>query len=437
MPLSPLLAELEQNIADDFSMERLAEAGQLSRTQLYREFYNVTGHTMGEYIRRRRLSNALALIKTSRLPLTDIACQCGFSSQSALNRAVRQAVGMTPSAYKKSEAYYFFPPYAGQALFPVSVKPENIPPTLCLRYYDAKYKGIEDRAAASFLALVPGFRGRLFGCGGKQRGTKSCYELFITHYEPLLPLLKKSTFEIGEPGPAMNTLFATTTASNGEAQINAAWDYLYLTWLAGSMFERTGQPYFEEYLLKNSQPVKLRLYLPIQKRAGIANITLETDPALRFVVAAAKTEKAASRAVTDFLKTQHPHVLQSIDEFYLQQNPCGYTCGVRVSTQLEAPMCTPMGVHSLTLGPGHYLVLHSPAMGEYNALCNRLLAFAGSNGITAWREDCFAVYDAHGGYKNLGMKLYCKVNLKQKDENLELCEKTKPAECAIISLSDR
>ena len=409
MPLDPLLAELEQNLTDDFSMERLAEAGQLSRTQLYREFYNVTGHTMGEYIRRRRLSNALTLIKMSRLSLMEIASQCGFSSQSALNRAVRQAVGMTPSAYKKSEAYYFFPPYAGRTLFPVSVKPESIPPTLCLRYYDAKYKGIEERATASFLALVPGFRGRLFGRGGKQRGAKSCYELCITAYERLLPMLRNSAFEIGEPGPAMNSLFATTAAPNEETQINAAWDYLYLTWLAGSMFERTGQPYFEEYLLKKGQPAKLRLHLPIQKRADVANITLETNPSLRFLVATAKTEKAASRAVTEYLKTRHPHVLQSIKEFYLQQNPCGYTCGVRVDAPLEG--------HTLRLEPGHYLVLHSPARGDYNALCDRLLAFAEGNGMTARREDCFAVYDAHSGYRNLGMKLYCKVNLEQKMKN--------------------
>ena len=441
MPLDPLLAELERNITDDFSMERLAEAGLISRTQLYREFYNVTGHTMGEYIRRRRLSNALTLIKASRLSLKEIAYRCGFSSQAALNRAVRQAVGMTPSAYKASQACYFFPPYAGQALFPVAVKPESIPATLCLRYYDAKYKGIEERATAAFLALAPGFRGRLFGRGGKQRGAKSCYELYITDYERLLPMLynselKKSGFEIGEPGPAMDTLFATTAVPNEESRINAAWDYLYLAWLAGSMFERTEQPYFEEYILKNGQCAKLRLYLPIQKRADCANITLETNPALHFVVVAAKTEKAASRAVTDYLKARHPQVLQGIKEFYLQQNPCGYTCGVRVDSPLEG--------HTLTPEPGHYLVLHSPSMGDYDALCNRLLSFAEGNGMAARREDCFAVYDAHGGYRNLGMKLYCKVNLEQKneklelyDKRLELSEKTNPAECAIISLSDR
>jgi hypothetical protein len=244
-----------------------------------------------------------------------------------------------------------------------------------------------------------------------------------------LPLLRESVFEIGEPRPAVNSLFATTAAPNEEARINAAWDYLYLTWLAGSMFERTDQPYFEEYLLKKGQPAKLRLYLPIQKRADVTNITLETNPALHFIVATAKTEKAASRAVLDFLKARHPHILQSASESYLQQSSGGYTSGVRINAPLEG--------HTLSPGPGHYLVLHSPAMGDYDALCARLLAFAEGNGMAARREDCFAVYDAHGGFDNLGMKLYCKANFSQKNENFELYDKTKPAECAIISLIDR
>ena len=429
MPLEPLLAELEQNIAEDLSVERLAEAGLLSRSQLYRDFYSLTGHTMSDYIRRRRLSNALALIKTSQLSLTDIACQCGFSSQQALNRAVRQAVGMTPLAYKTRETYYFFPPYAGQALFQVSVKPESIPQTLCLRFYHPQYEGIENRATACFLALAPGFRGRLFGQNGKQRGTKSCYELYITNYGPLLPPLRKSAFEIGEPRPAMDALFASTTAPNEEARINAAWDYLYLTWLAGSMFERTGQPYFEEYIMpsrgkayEKGRCAKLRLYLPLQKRADAANITLETNPALRFVTATARTEQAAARTVMDFLNARHPHIVRGASKFYFQQNQCGYTCGVQAGGTLEE--------HTLTLGPGHYLVLYSTVMGEYGALCERLLAFAGNNGMEARREDCFAVYDARAGYENLGMKVYCKVNLERSDN-------TNPAGCDIISLSGR
>ena len=429
MPLEPLLAELEQNIADDCSMEHLAEAGPFSRTQLYREFYSLTGHTVAEYIRRRRLSNALALIKTSQFPLVDIACQCGFSSQQALNRAVRQATDMTPLSYKNSESYYFFPPYTGQALFPVSVKPESIPQTLCLRYYDAKYKGIEDRALEHFFAFAPGFRGRLFGRNGKQRGTKSCYELYATDYERLLPSLKRSVFVAGERRPATNTLFATTTAPNKEPRISAAWDYLYLTWLAGSMFERTEEAYFEEYLLKKGQCAKLRLYLPIQKRADAANITLETKPALHFVTAAAKTEKAAARTVMDFLTAEHPQIVRSAGEFYLQPTAEGCTCGVRVHAPLEG--------HTLTVPEGHYLVLHSHVMGEYEALCERLLAFAEGNGMAPQRGHCFAVYDTRGGYENPGMKVYCPVNFMQKDKNLVQNDNTKPAGRDIISLSSR
>jgi len=420
MPLEPLLAELEQNISERLSVERLAEAGPLSRSQLYRDFYSHTGHTVSEYIRRRKLSNALALIKTSRLPLIDIACQCGFSSQQALNRAVRQAVGMTPLAYKNSEAWYFFPPCTagsseGQALFPVSVKPERIPPTQCLRYYDSRLKGIEDRALDWLLASRPNYQGRVFGRNGKQKGPKLCYELFIE--------------SDAADQPAIDTLFATATAPNDEARINAAWDYLYLTWLAGSMFERTEQPYFEEYILKKGQCVKLRLYLPIQKRADCANITLEANPALHFVTATAATEKAAAQAATDFLKARRPHALQGASEFYLQQNRRGYTCGVRVDAPLEG--------HTLTLPEGHYLVLHSAVMGDYDALCGRLLAFAAGNGMDARLDDCFAVYDARGGYDNLGMKVYCPVKFSQKNENLERSDKTGATGCDIISLSNR
>jgi len=421
MPLEPLLAELEQNMSDELSVERLAGAGTRSRSQLYRDFYSVTGHTVSDYIRRRRLSNALALIKTSRLPLADIAYQCGFSSQQALSRSVRQALGMTPLAYKNSEAWYFFPPahtqgsYAGRALFPVSVKPERIPPTLRLQYYDSRLKGIEDRALAWLLASRPGYQGRVFGRNGAQKGPKLCYELYIES-------------DMADQ-PAMGSLFATTTVPNDGARINAAWDYLYLTWLAGSMFERAGQPYFEEYILKKGRCAKLRLYLPIQKRAGCANLTLETDPALHFVIATAKTEKAASRAVTAFLTARYPHVMQGASQFYLQQNEKGYTCGIAADTTVEE--------HALTPEPGHYLVLHSPATGEYDALCGRLLAFAGDNGMAARREDCFAVYDARGGYGNLEMKVYCQVNFLQKNENLERSDKTTPAGCDIIGLSNR
>jgi hypothetical protein len=184
------------------------------------------------------------------------------------------------------------------------------------------------------------------------------------------------------------------------------------------MFERREQPYFEEYILKKGQPVKLKLYLPIQKRTDTANITLELNPGLHFVVASAKSEKAASRAVMDYLSANYPYVIQNANEFYFQRNGNDFTCGVRVNA--------PLGEYTRSLKPGHYLVLHSHVMGDYDALCERLLFFAEGNGMTALCEECFAAYDIRNGYANPGMKVYCQVKLSQNNEKLVQIDNTKP-----------
>ena len=67
MPLAPLLANLEQNIASEISVDRMADAALLSRSQLYREFYNATGHSVKEYVRKRRLHRRSACHKAAAL----------------------------------------------------------------------------------------------------------------------------------------------------------------------------------------------------------------------------------------------------------------------------------------------------------------------------------------------------------------------------------
>ncbi len=61
--MSSLIRYIENNLISDLDIERLTNAGYVSHTQLYRDFYSLTGHPVKEYIRRRRLSNALALLR--------------------------------------------------------------------------------------------------------------------------------------------------------------------------------------------------------------------------------------------------------------------------------------------------------------------------------------------------------------------------------------
>ncbi|MDF2686155.1 MAG: hypothetical protein K0S55_1336, partial [Clostridia bacterium] len=59
--INQIINYIENNLMLDFETKLLPKLGYVSPRQLYREFYSLTGHSVKEYIRKRRLSNALAL----------------------------------------------------------------------------------------------------------------------------------------------------------------------------------------------------------------------------------------------------------------------------------------------------------------------------------------------------------------------------------------
>lgn len=251
-----LLKFIEDNISSELDTIHLSNIGYVSPPKLYRLFYNLTGHSVKEYIRKRRLSNALALIKLSDIDFTDIALQCGYSSHQALCRAVKQTLNLTPSEYKSNDTYYYFPPYDSKSLQSVMVSKDNILYKLCVLYYSPKLINIENTAVNTFLHVIPNYNGRIFGRNGKQRDNKFCYELYLTDSDGNYDILTSHGFEITNEYTCLttkdytnlNSTYAITTVPNNEQKINAAWNYLYTEWLQNSMFEYTNEPYYEEYI---------------------------------------------------------------------------------------------------------------------------------------------------------------------------------------------
>jgi len=419
MPLDPLLAELERNIADDLNVERLAGAGLLSRSQLYREFYSATGHSVKEYVRKRRLSKALALIKHTDTPLEQVAQACGFGSPQALCKCVKAVIGQTPMQYKAGGGEYYFPPLEGRGpeepawRQPVTVSAETIPPTLCLRYYDSRLPGLEDRALAWLFAERPDFRGRVFGRNGKQEGSKLCYELYI----------ESPADRAGRP--AASGVFATTACPNTEREISAAWDYLYNDWLKTSMFSMAAEPpwadmpYFEEYIHAHGEVKRLQLYLPVIKRPGFHRIGLRRCGEMRFLAARASgadAEKAASKAVMDFLTAHHPGLARGARQFYVstaQERGPGlhvvqgksYVCGVALQAPLDLP--PGCGAEIITWPAGEYAVLEGDCCGDTGAYEAVLASWARGMGLRAEKAP-FAVYETGGSYdrQDICVKIY-------------------------------
>lgn len=388
---------IEEHLYEDIPLEQAAQAGYTSLMQLYRDFYTYTGHSVKEYIRKRRLSVALGLIKTSQRPLAEIAYSCGYSSQQALCKYVKSATRMTPLAYQKSETCYFFPRFDSEAIRQVTVTSETIPRTIQLKFYYPKQCGIEHQALAALRTLVPEYKGRIFGRDGEPREGLFCYELAVEYDPDVLNRLADSWGQAITVVPSFNSTFAKTTVRSDESEIGLTWDYLYLKWLRTSMFVQDDGRYFEEYLCKGGEVKKLLLYLPVRKRMDYDKISVIYCTDWQFLVSSREgkqAEEEASAAVLKVLSRVHPEVIRTAREWYVARNGMIYTCGVRLEQAIELPADS--GAEVLLAAGGSYAVLESSSCSDREAFTALLDAWIQENG---WSKDdlpAFTTYETGG-----------------------------------------
>jgi len=67
--------------------------------RMFRESFGLPPH---QYLLARRVNRAKELLRSSSLPLSEIALACGFSSASHFTNRFRQAMGATPGEYRKA-----------------------------------------------------------------------------------------------------------------------------------------------------------------------------------------------------------------------------------------------------------------------------------------------------------------------------------------------
>ena len=67
-----------------------------------REFRGYYGCTIGDYVRRLRIENALRRLTESDEPLVAIALACGFSGQAHFSTVLKRATGLSPKEYRET-----------------------------------------------------------------------------------------------------------------------------------------------------------------------------------------------------------------------------------------------------------------------------------------------------------------------------------------------
>jgi AraC family transcriptional regulator len=95
---------IEANLADDISYDQAARIACCSTYHFQRMFSFITGVTLSEYIRRRRLTLAAFDLQTSGIKVIDAAMKYGYESPEAFSRAFKSLHGVTPLLARDSGA---------------------------------------------------------------------------------------------------------------------------------------------------------------------------------------------------------------------------------------------------------------------------------------------------------------------------------------------
>ncbi|WP_170309938.1 helix-turn-helix domain-containing protein [Seonamhaeicola maritimus] len=99
--LNDLNQLLEANLNNEqFGVNELAEAANMSRSKLHRKLNNLVGKSTSQFVREYRLDKAMEMLKSNEATASEIAYSVGFSSATYFNKCFSDYFGYPPGEVK-------------------------------------------------------------------------------------------------------------------------------------------------------------------------------------------------------------------------------------------------------------------------------------------------------------------------------------------------
>lgn len=279
---------INDNLDKSLSLNDLADIAHFSSYYFHRIFVAVVGESVNSYTNRTRIEKSARLLKFSKLPISEIAYECGFSSPSTFSRSFKQYFEIAPSTFRKTgkiksskicKELHPMEKYLCEmsleekkSRFPISLKKLPSRKVAYLRVSDSFKNGMVIQA---FDKLIEWAKDRnLFSTG--QFFGMSIDDPMVTpqekyRYEACMTI--PSDFEMNKQNgiqilqlPQCN--YATTKVIGDIKQVATAINYMYNDWLISSNYEPKHQYGLEYFLDKqnvcNWNHFDLELYVPIK-----------------------------------------------------------------------------------------------------------------------------------------------------------------------------
>ncbi|MBU4198326.1 MAG: AraC family transcriptional regulator [Verrucomicrobia bacterium] len=98
--LLPVIEHLNDNFTARPDLVKLCKLSGFSRTHFFRIFKSQSGTTPIEYVKRRRLREALLLLQESDLNISEIGDKVGWSDPFYFSKTFKSEIGLAPSVYR-------------------------------------------------------------------------------------------------------------------------------------------------------------------------------------------------------------------------------------------------------------------------------------------------------------------------------------------------
>lgn len=107
--LSKAIAYMEKHLTDEISINEVAQESYSSSSHFQLIFHLVTGMTIGEYIRNRRLSLAAQDLLKPNARILDVAMKYQYDTSESFSKAFSRFHGVSPSKVNRNDVKLFHP----------------------------------------------------------------------------------------------------------------------------------------------------------------------------------------------------------------------------------------------------------------------------------------------------------------------------------------
>ena len=100
--MQEILTYLQTHYTQKITLQEVADAVHLSRSECSRFFHTVSGQSLFQYLTELRINRSIELLAHTNKSITEIAYETGFSSQSYFTQRFRLYKGISPEQFRKT-----------------------------------------------------------------------------------------------------------------------------------------------------------------------------------------------------------------------------------------------------------------------------------------------------------------------------------------------